>query len=235
MAVYLQASHTVKTLLVLRSKQIGKALTLTISVYTEPDMASKLSAPQLLGIVLLGLFTVFITWKAKSLDKRLHESTDASMMVNKKAAEFSLPTLDSKAISLGDYRGKKKVVVSYWASWCGPCRMELPILAEFYKKYHKDSSDFEILAISIDEDRGSAETYANSAKLPFPVLLDPDSRVAESYSVEAIPSLFVIDTNGTIVYGSTGLDEAIDVQLAHHLGMTWSPMGIEAASDDSSR
>jgi hypothetical protein len=62
-------------------------------------MATKSSAPQLLGITLLALFTIFITWKAKSLDKRLYEGPDASAMVNKKAADFSLPTLDGTTIS----------------------------------------------------------------------------------------------------------------------------------------
>ena len=187
-------------------------------------MATKPSAPQLLGITLLALFTIFITWKAKSLDKRLHEGSDASAMVNKKAADFSLPTLDGTTISLADYRGKKKVIVGYWASWCGPCRMELPMLASFYKKYHQDSSDFEILAVSIDDDRAAAQSFANTAKLPFPVLLDLDSKVADSYSVEAIPSLFVIGLDGTIVYGNTGLDQSLEIQLANHLGIKWNPM-----------
>src|ERR1700690_4590433 len=142
-------------------------------------MSIRPSAPQLLGIVAFVLFTAFITWKAKSLDWRMHEGSDASALVNKRAADFSLPSLDGKTISLADYHGNKRVVVSYWASWCGPCRTELPILADFYKKYHKDSSDFEILAISIDEDRNSAEAFANRAKLPFPVLLDLDSKTRD--------------------------------------------------------
>jgi peroxiredoxin len=106
----------------------------------------------------------------------------------------------ARPFPLADYRGKKKVIVSYWASWCGPCRMELPMLASFYKKYHQDSSDFEILAVSIDDDRAAAQSFANTAKLPFPVLLDLDSKAADSYSVEAIPSLFVIGLDSTIVY-----------------------------------
>ena len=198
-------------------------------------MTTRPAALQLLGLAVLLLFTTFITWKAKSLDKRLHEGADASAMVNKKAADFSLQSLDGKTVSLAGYRGNKKVVVSYWASWCGPCRMELPILADFYKKYHKDSSDFEFLAISIDEDRAAAEAYANTAKLPFPVLLDLDSKVANTYSVESIPSLFVVDSSGTIVYGNTGFDQALEAQLALRLGIKWNPMEQGAGNDDSSR
>jgi peroxiredoxin len=197
-------------------------------------MSTKPSTPQLLGIFVLALFTVFITWKAKSLDKRLHEGNDASSLVGTKATDFSLAALDGNTYSLADYRGKKKIVVAYWASWCGPCRMELPMLADFYKKYHTDSSTFEILAISMDDDRAAAESFANSAKLPFPVLLDLDSKVADSYSVESIPTLFVVGSDGTIVYGNTGLDQALEFQLAHHLGIKVNPMAQTAGGDDSS-
>ena len=71
--------------------------------------------------------------------------------MNKQAPEFKLMTLTGDQISSSDYRGKKKLVVSFWASWCGPCRMELPELQAFYEKYHAKNDSFEILAISTDE------------------------------------------------------------------------------------
>jgi len=186
-------------------------------------MGRKPSRRELVGIAALAIFTLFITWKAKSLEKRLHEGNDAAAQVNKKAADFSLASLDGQTVSLADYHAKKKVVVSFWASWCGPCRLELPVLADFYKKYHKDDSNFEILAISIDDERAEAEAYASKAKLPFPVLWDPGSKTADSYSVNAIPSMFVIDSNGKIVYGNTGMDQALEVRLAVSLGLGLNP------------
>jgi len=110
----------------------------------------------------------------------------------------------------------------------------LPVLADFYKKYHKDGSNFEILAISIDDDRADAEAYASQAKLPFPVLWDPANKTAEAYSVEAIPSIFVIDSNGTIVYGSTGMDMAMEVILATQLGIDLKSKKPGVADDDGS-
>ncbi|HXY16085.1 MAG TPA: TlpA disulfide reductase family protein [Terriglobales bacterium] len=182
-------------------------------------MGRKLAPAQIVGIASLAIFTLFITWKAKALEKHLRERGEASALVNKPAADFTLPSLDGELVSLADYRGKKKVVLSFWASWCGPCRMELPVLADFYKRYHKGSSDFEILAISIDDDREAAEAYAAKAKLPFPVLLDPDSKAADLYSVDGIPTVFIVDTQGKIIEGITGMNPAIEVQLALRLGI----------------
>lgn len=186
-------------------------------------VAKKLTAPEIAWIAILALFTVFITWQAKLLEKRIHERSEASALVNKRAADFALPSLDEQKIALADYRGKKKVVLSFWASWCGPCRMELPLLADFYRKYHKADSNFEILAVSVDDDRGEAEAYARKAKLPFPVLLDPKSAVADAYSVEGIPTMYVIDTNGTILWGNSGMDTAMEVRLAIQLGIDLRP------------
>lgn len=197
-------------------------------------MRRNVTAPGLLGIVALALFTIFFTWKAKLLEKNFLERNEASAQVNKEAADFTLPALNGQAISLADYRGKKKVVVSFWASWCGPCRLELAQLTDFYKKYHKNNSDFEILAISIDEDRGAAEAYASREKFPFPVLLDPGNKAADAYSVEAIPSLFVVDSKGTVAFGNTGMDQALEVQLAVQLGIDLN-LKKPGAADDSSR
>src|SRR5260370_21444706 len=197
-------------------------------------MGKKPSPAQVLGIAVLTVFTLFITWKAKSLEKRLHEGSDAAALVNKKDGEFSLQDLDGQTVALADYHGKKKVVVSFWASWCGQWRRELPAVADFYRKYHKVDSNFEIVAISIDEDRTDAEAYASKAKLPFPVLWDPAGKAADTYSVEAIPSMFVIDSNGTIVYGSTGMDMAMEVILASQLGIDLKSKKPGAADDDGS-
>jgi len=169
--------------------------------------------------VVLAAFTIFITWRTKALEKAVGKRTAASTMISKKAPDFSLAALSGESIALADYRGKKTVVVSYWASWCGPCRVELPQLRDFYNRYHKNDASFEILAISIDEEKSDAEKYATSEKLPFPVLLDPHTKTADAYQVEAIPTTFVIDKNGTVTYAKTGLDETMQFQLMSKLGI----------------
>lgn len=179
----------------------------------------KVTTAQWGAIVLLALFSVFITWRAKSLERAINERRPAPELLSKTAPDFSLPTLDARTISLADYKGKKTVVLSYWASWCLPCRAELPDLRDFYKTYHREDSEFEVLAISLDEQRSDAAQYAATEKLPFPVLLDPRGKSAEAYSVEGIPTVFVIDKNGKVTYAHEGLDQTLKFQLMQQLGI----------------
>jgi len=88
----------------------------------------------------------------------------------------------------------------------------------FYQQNHLVAGkEFEILAISIDGQRSEAESYANTEKLPFPVLLDPLHRIADAYAVESIPTLFVIDRSGKVVYGHVGVDINVQEMLKREL------------------
>jgi peroxiredoxin len=184
---------------------------------------------QVAAIVLLAAFTIFVTWRVKRLEKSVLSRTSASVMISKSAPVFTLPVLGGDTVSLADYRGKKTVVVSYWASWCGPCKVELPELREFYKRYHKADANFEILAISIDEYKADAEKYAAAEKLPFPVLFDPQSKTADAYAVEGIPTMFVIDKDGKIVHAHAGLQQAMQIRLMGELGLKYT--AIEDAGE----
>jgi len=95
----------------------------------------------------------------------------------------------------------------------------MPVLIEFYKKNHSDASDFEILAVSIDEDTKEAENFAAAQKLNFPVLLDPAQKMANAYEVEGIPTMFVIGKNGRILFGHSGYSAGLQFQLASELGI----------------
>jgi len=169
--------------------------------------------------MLLAPVTIALTWKAKSLEKRLFARSDERRLMNKQAPEFKLMTLTGDQISSSDYHGKKKLVVSFWASWCGPCRMELPELQAFYEKYRAKNDTFEILAISTDEDPHEAERYVKEAKLTFPVLWDQDGKAGEAYGVDGIPTLFVIDESGKVIHAQAGYGFGLEVRLAQSLGI----------------
>jgi peroxiredoxin len=179
----------------------------------------RLSATAILGIAVLAVFTVLLTWRASLLEIRLQRESEQPELVDKPAPDFSALTLDGRTVSLADFRGQKRVVVTFWASWCGPCRIEMPSLIQFYKRNHSDASDFEILAISIDEDPKAAANFATAMKLNFPVLLDSSKSVANAYGVEGIPTMFVIDKAGKVIYGHAGFDATMEFRLANELGI----------------
>jgi peroxiredoxin len=187
-------------------------------------MPSRPPAAAALAVAALAVFTVWITWRAKALEISFLSRDRSGEMMNKPAPDFTLPALDGRSVSLAAYRGQKKVVVSFWASWCGPCRMETPMLRSLYQRAHKPDSDFELLSVSIDDDRAAAQAYASEAKMPFPVLLDSTQKTAAAWRVEGIPTVFVIDKSGKVTHAHTGAEPGIDMVLAHELGIeNYSP------------
>ena len=189
---------------------------------TEDYAASVRAKPSVAAvgaIVVLALFTIFITWRAKRLETAFLRRAETPALIQQMAPDFSLTSLDGRTVSLADYHGKKKLVLSFWASWCGPCRLEVPALQSFYERHRKDSDQFEILAISIDEERAPAEAFAMEMKPPFPMLLDLSGKTATAYHVENIPVVYVVDENGKVIYGHVGYDIALVTQLESELGL----------------
>ena len=147
--------------------------------------------------------------------------------MGKSAPDFALRELHGQEVKLSGYRGRKTVVVSFWASWCVPCRLEMPSLEAFYQK-NRDR-DVELLAVSIDQNPRAAQQYAQENKLPFPVLLDEDSKTADSYNVEGIPTLFVVDKQGKVRFFHTGADAAADVLLTIAVDQASAPDSAKKA------
>ncbi len=117
------------------------------------------------------------------------------------AVEFTLPDFSGKAVKLSDYRGHP-VVVNLWASWCIPCRAEMPTLIRFYQDHQAEGLVF--LAVNSSDDSGPAQQFATRVHMPFPVLYDPDGRVMRLLGADALPDTFVIDRTGTVRFAWTG-------------------------------
>jgi peroxiredoxin len=112
------------------------------------------------------------------------------------APNFTLKGLDGRMVSLSDHKGKV-ILLNIWATWCPPCVAEAPSLDKLYK-IMKDE-DFELMAVSIDEGgKKAVEEFMKSKNLTFPVLLDPDGRVARLYRTTGVPESFIIRKDGTI-------------------------------------
>jgi peroxiredoxin len=128
------------------------------------------------------------------------------------APDFSLKDVAGNTVKLSDFRHKKTVVVAFWASWCVPCRLELPWLASFYQDNR--AHNVEVLAVSIDQNPADARHFAAENKLPFPVLLDSQEQVASRYQVNEIPTILVIDRAGTLQARHSGVSPSLEAGLA---------------------
>ncbi len=114
------------------------------------------------------------------------------------AAEFSLKDLDGNVVSMASLKGKV-VFLNVWATWCGPCRDEMPSMETLYNEF-KANGDFVMLAVSQDrQGKDAVRSYVDRNGYHFKVLLDPDNTIGEAYNVSGVPETFIIDRHGRIV------------------------------------
>ena len=115
--------------------------------------------------------------------------------INNLAPDFQLQSLDGQTISLSDLRGKP-VLINFWASWCPPCREEMPYLQEIYEEW--TDKGLVVLAINIGESSSTAEEFIQSYNLSFTVLLDTEQDIAQRYNITGIPTTLFVDKDGII-------------------------------------
>ena len=111
------------------------------------------------------------------------------------APSFSLPSRDGGVVSLSQFRGQV-VMINFWASWCGPCRQEMPLLDKIYKHYSK--LGFSLIGVNVEPDRKSAEEWLQHTPVTFPVLFDTQSVVSKLYGVPGMPTTVFIDRRGNV-------------------------------------
>lgn len=109
------------------------------------------------------------------------------------APDFTLKSKHDGNIRLSEQRGNI-VLVNFWASWCGPCREELPKMEELYQEYQ--DLGFEILAVNVDDEESKADVLLKDIEVTFPVLYDTKGNVSELYDVNAMPTTVMIDRDG---------------------------------------
>lgn len=119
--------------------------------------------------------------------------------VGDKAIDFKLSDLSGKAVTLSQFKGKK-VIINFWATWCPPCKEEMPVMEEFYKN---NRENIEVLAINIDP-QYNVEEYKESMGLTFPILLDKDDKINKAYDILTVPTTYVINEQGIITHKQIG-------------------------------
>jgi peroxiredoxin len=113
------------------------------------------------------------------------------------APSFSLPSRAGDNVSLGQLKGRV-VMLNFWASWCGPCRQEMPLLDQMHKRY--SALGFTLVGVNVDANSKDAEDWLSKTPVSFPVLFDRDSKVSALYDVKAMPSTVFIDRKGNVRY-----------------------------------
>lgn len=121
--------------------------------------------------------------------------------VNTPARNFSLNTLDGKPVSLADFSGKT-VLLNFWATWCGPCRAEMPLLQQFQDRY---PDRLAVLAVNDGEGEDLVRAFVAEMGLKLGILLDPERQVIEAYRVRGFPTTYIIDPAGVIRYQHIGV------------------------------
>lgn len=129
------------------------------------------------------------------------KNQEVGLEIGNVAPDFELQTLSGENVRLSDYRGKK-VMLNFWATWCPPCRAEMPDMQKFY-----EDTDMEILGVNLTSSEvniGSVENFVDEMGISFPILLDGKNKVGTTYYIQPIPTSFMIDKNGVIQYKTFG-------------------------------
>jgi thiol-disulfide isomerase/thioredoxin len=133
----------------------------------------------------------------KDLEKTLEQK-----LVNEPFEDFHLNSIDGRLYNLGSLKGKV-ILINFWATWCGPCKDELPVLVKLYEKYR--GRGLEILSISTDDDQGLVAPFAAGYKLTFPVF--HDTGIKNRLRVDVIPTSIFVGRDGMIHYRKVGFDQ----------------------------
>jgi peroxiredoxin len=111
------------------------------------------------------------------------------------APDFTLSSLDGTEVALRDFKGQV-LLINIWATWCPPCRVEMPTIQAAYEQYRDQG--FTVLAMNLQEDPSVVATFMREHQLTFPALLDPDGQVSRTYQAVSLPSSFFVDRRGVI-------------------------------------
>jgi len=143
---------------------------------------------------------------------RQEESPLAALPLGRKLPDFSLPDTQGAPYTLSKLAPKQKIIlINFWATWCGPCRIEMPELAAMAKKDGPDG----LLVLGIDEDEDPAKltAYLRAKPLPFPVLIDQGGALAKRFGIQAYPTTVLVSTDGRVLQVFEGVDKYLQLRV----------------------
>lgn len=142
------------------------------------------------GKIYSAVFLVSVLWS-------MNLASAVQKPVLEKAADFTGKSLSGKNIKLSEQRGRV-VILNFWATWCAPCKKELPYFNQLYAKYK--NVGLEILGVNIDKNSDEAKEMSRDLSISFPLLLDPEGRILDLYKIRSMPTTYVIGKDGLVHY-----------------------------------
>jgi len=164
----------------------------------------KLVLGQIIPLVLIGLGLIAIGLVVPgSLNKgsALEEVSVVPSTVNFTAPEITLNDLNGQKVSLSDYR-QQVVLINNWATWCPPCKLEMPTLQKYYQAHAQQG--FMLIGIEAGDTVEDVTTFVSEYKLTFPILLDPNEKALVAFKNDSLPSSYVVDRDGNVILAWTG-------------------------------
>ena len=144
-------------------------------------------------------------------------SSAAEIKQGKPAPNFKLNTLDGKSVQLSDYKGKK-IILNFWASWCAPCKTEMPVMESFFQENTKDIVLLSINLTNEDQSKKAVKQFVDNLKLTFTIPLDEKGEVSDLYQVITIPTTYFINEEGLLQQKVIGpLNKDLLTQLVNEM------------------
>ena len=171
-------------------------------------------------VLFLCLFALF-SFTLKT-ELRREKSPVAALKIGEAMPDFTLPDSSGKTVKLSEVlREKKLVLINFWATWCGPCRVEMPSFEQLYNE--QKNNGFTILAIAEDKERAKVDQYLKEKPVSFPVLIDQGSALATQLKIESFPTTVLLDQNGKIRQVHEGVDPYLKYSVQAALNPSKQP------------
>ena len=153
------------------------------------------------GLILSGFVSLSLLSRPVTSDAKDPGSGAVPINVNFPAPSLALQDLHGEQVSLDDYEGKT-VLVNNWATWCPPCRAEMPTLQAYYNKHR--NQDFTLVAIESGDPPGQVAEFTEQLNLTFPIWIDQEMKAIQVFRNQALPSSYLIDKSGTVILAWSG-------------------------------
>lgn len=141
----------------------------------------------------------------------LFSTTASALELGKPAPDFTLKSITGENLNLTEQRGKI-IVINFWASWCGPCRKEMPVLEKFYAKYQ--DLGVSVWGVNVEQENQAGRDFLVDLNLTFPILFDATNTISATYQVEAMPTTVIIDRDGLVRYAFKGYKPGYEKKYA---------------------